>query len=343
MQIVPYVAKLDYNPPQTRMLLRPKLRMTGFVTFRAENIPWGTEEDVPSLTSRMRRKPYKPPPSRIQVPTYPIPPKLKPPVSVVRNDFGDPKSKLTEKDGPLYMKARSPEAIDSRRVIVSRFPVTTGVSMLSEVQDNFKLSCSVLGAKEEKQQSEQSQKASSQALTYPAKRTRSISKESRSDQRNVNFTPSTTSVTMTAIEKPPTKPGIKTGYSGKIHPQSAKTKRRLAIALEKARVKRERELSQRQRNAEKARLYSESIRQANQSRQQQDREAVNRGRCRRGETDDSRPLSSSIKTSAIAEERSQSRPSSSSRLSSAKVMSLGQQLHIVSVFLFSMQRYIILV
>ena len=133
----------DYKPPVRKLIQRPSLKDEGYMTYRADDIPWGTEVDVPSAQSKRRKKtPTKQSCNILQAVVKKLPGQYR---SIARKDFSNPASRHDSRRQPSLPKPVDQNPITKDRIIVNKFPLTTGIVALSEAQDNFKLSTSILG------------------------------------------------------------------------------------------------------------------------------------------------------------------------------------------------------
>lgn len=252
----------DYKPPITKLIRRPALKDEGFMTYRAEEIPWGTEVDMPSALPKRRKKTYmKQSYNALQAVVKKLPGQYK---SIARKDYSNPATKHEKKRQPALPQPVDQNPPTKERIIVNKFPLTTGIVVVSEARDNFKLSTSIVGAKEEKEVNFELQQKYSKKLCTPSKRS---SME--------NLPPANKSRTAKpAVPKFMARPGIKVGAatSGKLIPPSAKSKKRLDAALLK--IQAEKEQNAKIRKAERARDYDDKIRgQWQQGRKSRDQQA----------------------------------------------------------------------
>ena len=88
----------DYKPPITKLIRRPALKDEGFMTYRAEEIPWGTEVDMPSLLPKRRKKTYmKQSSNTLQEVVKKLPGQYR---SIARKDYSNPATKHDKRRQP---------------------------------------------------------------------------------------------------------------------------------------------------------------------------------------------------------------------------------------------------
>ena len=232
------------------------------MTYRAEHIPWGTEVDMPSAQSKRRKKtPAKQSYNTLQAVVKKLPGQYR---SITRKDFSNPAAKHDTRRQPSLPKPVNQNPATRDRIIVNKFPLTTGIVILSEAQDSFKLSTSILGAKEDKEVNYEAQQEYSKNLSSPPKH-----KDSTINVPNVSSVAGETKgrTVKSAVPKF-SRPGLKIGNStsGKLIPPSAKSKKRLDAALQKAQADRDCAKISR---AERIKEYDEKIREQRQQERKQ--------------------------------------------------------------------------
>ena len=264
----------DYKPPVTKLIRRPSIRDEGYMTYRAERVPWGTDVDMSSnLLKRRKKSPMKQRYNALQPDVKKLPGQYK---SIARKDFSNPSTRRDMRRQPSLPKpVEQINPQTKQHIIVDKFPLTTGVVILSEAQDNFKLSTSILGAKEQKEVNYDLQQEYSKRLSSPSRENKSI--------ENVSYRDGSTAKDRTTKPAVPkfSRPGVKVGTScsGKLIPPSAKSKKRLDAAILKIQADRE---NAKMTRAERVKEYDDKRREQRQQERMLKQQQATQGKAERG-------------------------------------------------------------